>query len=191
MKKLIRIVLLLVAVLLIVITTRPAQYHVERSTTIAAPAALIQSHVEDFHQWKAWSPWEHLDPAMKTEFSGAPSGVGAVYYWSGNDKAGEGRMTIVESVPASKVGIKLEFLKPFKSTNSCAFALSPQGEGTQVVWSMDGNNDLMGKAASLFMSMDKVIGKDFEQGLANLKQVTEAHAAAAPATNDSTAASTP
>ncbi|MEO5987777.1 MAG: SRPBCC family protein [Candidatus Eisenbacteria bacterium] len=190
MRNVIRIALLLIAVFLMVIVTRPAQYHVERTNTIAAPAALIQTHIEDFHLWKSWSPWEHLDPAMKTEFSGAPSGLGASYYWSGNDKAGEGRMTVIESVPASKVGIKLEFLKPFKSTNACAFTLAPQGDATTVVWTMDGNHDFMGKAMSLFMNMDKMIGPDFEKGLASLKLVTEAQAAEPiPATNDSTAAS--
>lgn len=188
MRNIIRIVLLLVAVLVMVIATRPAKYHVERSATMAAPAGLIQTHVEDFHLWKTWSPWEHLDPAMKTEFSGAASGLGAIYYWIGNDKAGEGRMTVTESVPASRVGIKLEFLKPFKSTNDCAFLLAPQSQDTKVTWTMDGNHDFMGKAMSLFMSMDKVIGKDFEQGLANLKQVTEAKAAEASSTgSDSTA----
>jgi len=192
MKKIVQIILALLAVLLIVISTRPAKYHVERSATILAPAALIQSHIEDFHLWDAWSPWAKIDPAMKTEFSGAPSGLGAVYFWTGNDKVGEGRMTVTESVPASKVGMKLEFLKPFKSTNAATFILTPEGEGTKVLWTMDGNNDFMGKAMSLFMNMDKMIGADFEKGLGTLKQVTETAAAGAPAAmTDSTAVTAP
>lgn len=189
MMKVVRIIALLLVVLLAVILTRPAQYHVERSTTIPAPAALIQTHLEDFHLWEAWSPWAKIDPAMQTEFSGPPSGVGAVYFWTGNDKVGEGRMTLTESVPAAKTAIKLEFLKPFKSTNATTFTLAPEGEVTKVTWAMDGNNDFMGKAMSLFTSMDKMIGPDFEKGLASLKQITET--AAANAVPDTSATSAP
>ncbi len=189
MMKIVRIIAVLLVVLLVVILTRPTQYHVERSTTIQAPATLIQTHLEDFHLWEAWSPWAKIDPAMKTEFSGPASGVGAVYFWTGNDKVGEGRMTLTESVPESRVGIKLEFLKPFKSTNATTFTLTPEGEGTKVVWAMDGNNDIMGKAMSLFSSMDKMIGPDFDKGLGSLKQIAEADAPSA--TPDSSATSVP
>lgn len=181
MKNLLRIVLLLIAVLFAVVVTRPATFHVERSTTIEAPAEIIQEQIADFHKWEKWSPWGKLDPAMKTEYSGAAAGVGAVYFWSGNDQVGEGRMTVTESTPGSKVGIRLEFLKPFKADNVTTFTLAPEGTGTKVTWGMDGNHDLMGKAFSLFMNMDKTVGGDFERGLASLKEVSVDAAAAAGA----------
>jgi len=163
------------------VATRPGTFHIERSTTVSAPAATIQAEIDDFHRWAAWSPWEGLDPAMKKTIEGPASGVGATYHWVGNDKVGEGRMTVTGLEPAAKVDVRLEFMKPWKATNQTAFLLAPEGEGTRVTWTMDGTNDFMGKAMGVFMNMDKMIGADFEKGLASLKSVAETAAAAAPA----------
>jgi uncharacterized protein YndB with AHSA1/START domain len=167
------------AVLLIAISLQPATFHVERSATISAPPEAVFAQVNDFHAWRAWSPWEKLDPAMKRTFDGAPAGVGAKYAWVGNKDVGEGRMTIEESSP-TKIAIKLEFLKPFEATNTATFTFSKTADGTQATWAMDGNNNFFSKAMSLFMNMDKMIGPDFERGLAGIKTAAEAAAKAAP-----------
>jgi hypothetical protein len=183
MRNLIRILLIVVVALILVIQTRPATYHVERSATIAASAETVSPLVTNFHRWAEWSPWEHRDPNMQRTYSGAESGTGAIYHWTGNKDVGEGQMTVMDA-SAQKVDIKLEFLKPFKSTCSSAFAFTPGDGGTRVLWTMDGKNDFLGKAMTMFGSMDKMIGPDFESGLAKLKQVAEA----APAAADSSAA---
>jgi hypothetical protein len=161
--------------------TRPSTYRVERARTMAAAPEVVFAKLNDFHAWPDWSPWEGLDPNMKRTLDGADRGVGASYYWIGNDKVGEGRMTITESVPSSRVGIKLEFMKPMAATNQTAFELAPEGAGTRVTWTMDGKNDFMGKVFTVFMDMDKMIGKDFEKGLGQLTTLVESEAAAAPA----------
>ena len=173
LKKIIVVLLVLLGGLLAVIVNRPESYRVARSTTIAAPAADVFALVNDFHNWDDWSPWAKLDPAMKKTYDGASTGVGAGYYWIGDDKVGEGRMTITESQPNEKVGIKLEFLKPFAAVNATDFTIKPEGNGVTVNWTMTGHNDLMGKAASLFMDMEKMIGGDFEKGLAQMKARAE------------------
>jgi hypothetical protein len=165
--------LVLVVVLIGVILTRPATYHIERSTTIDAQAATVFPQVNDFNNWEAWSPWAKLDPNMTTELGGAASGTGATYHWVGNKEVGEGRMTITDSRPNEHVAIKLEFLKPWQSTSTTTFTMTPASSGTQVVWAMDGQNDFTGKAVSLFMNMDQMVGKDFEKGLAALKSISE------------------
>jgi hypothetical protein len=129
--------------------------------------------VNDFHNWTAWSPWAKLDPAMKQTYEGAPAGTGAVSTWAGNKDVGEGRMTIIESRPSELIRIKLEFFKPFAATNTAEFTFKPAGDQTAVTWSMAGEKNFMAKAFGLFMNMDKMIGDDFEKGLANLKSVTE------------------
>lgn len=156
-----------------VVLTRPAAFHIERSANIAAPPARVFAHVNDFHKWSAWSPWEKLDPAMKKSYEGAPSGVGAIYAWTGNNKVGQGRMTIEKSVEPTEVQVKLEFIKPFAATNTATFTFAPAAGGTRATWAMDGRNNFMAKAASLFMDMDKLVGGDFERGLAALKSVAE------------------
>jgi hypothetical protein len=178
-KRLLLILLAVVAAFAAFVATRPGTFHVERSATMSASAAAIQAHLEDFHAWPGWSPWEKLDPDMKRTHEGSPSGVGAVYAWSGNGDVGEGRMTITGVEPASRVAIRLEMIKPWAATNECAFVLTPDGDATKVTWSMDGKNDFVSKAMGVFMDMDQMIGKDFEQGLANLKTLVEAEAAAA------------
>ena len=177
-RKIIIGVVAVIVVFLLIVVTRPATFHVERSTTVSAPPETVFGEVNDFHAWSAWSPWDHLDPQMARTFEGPASGPGAVYMWKGNDKVGEGKMTIEKADRPSLVGIKLEFIKPFAATNQTAFAFAPAPEGTRVTWAMDGENSFMGKAMSVFMSMDKMIGGDFERGLAAMKADAEAKAKA-------------
>ena len=188
MKKVLMILLIVVVGLAMFISNRPGQFHVERSTTIEAPAAVLFPRIADLHGWAAWSPWEKRDLQMKKTFSGAEAGVGAVYDWSGNDKVGSGRMTVAELTPDSRIEITVEFFKPFAATSSCIFTLAPEGSGTKVTWAMEGKEDFMGKAMGLFMNMDKMIGGDFEEGLANLKRVAEAGAPSPAGTDSSQAA---
>ncbi len=149
-------------------------YAVERSVTVAAPPSAVYAHIVDFHRWPTWSPWEGLDPAMTRQYSGADSGVGAVYAWSGNRKAGQGRMEITDAVEPSSVHIALDFLKPFKSSSTTTFVLVPDGDGTRVTWTMTGPKTVMTRMMGLFKSMDAMIGPDFEKGLSRLKVVAEA-----------------
>ena len=160
-------------VVVVFIGTRPGEFQIQRSTTIAAPAEVIFPLVNDFHQWAKWSPWEKRDLNMKKTFEGAPSGAGAIYSWSGNEKVGEGRMTLSESKANERVLIKLEFLKPFAATNQTEITFSPAASSTAVTWTMRGTNNFVGKAFSLVMNMDKMVGGDFEKGLANLKAAAE------------------
>ena len=148
-------------------------FTVERSATLPAPPQAVYSLLADFHEWPKWSPWEELDPDMERTHSGAQSGVGATYAWKGNKKAGEGRMEITEAVPGSRIAIDLDFLKPFRSTNKTLFTLVPEGAGTRVTWTMTGNRPLLMRIFGLFFSMDKLVGKDFEKGLANLAKVAK------------------
>ncbi len=163
----------LIAGVLIFATTKPDTFTVQRSTTIKAPPEKIFAVLNDFRRWTEWSPWEKLDPAMKRTLGGAPAGKGATYAWEGNGQAGAGRMEIVESTLASKVGIQLDFIKPFEGHNLTAFTLTPQGDATQVNWTMSGPTPFVSKLMQVFVDMDQMIGKDFEEGLANLKTLTE------------------
>jgi uncharacterized protein YndB with AHSA1/START domain len=173
LKKIAVAVAILLAVLLILAATKPNTFRVERSTSIQAPPEKVFALLDDFHRWSAWSPWEKMDPAMQRTYSGAASGTGAVYEWAGNSKVGRGRMEIVEATPASKVAVRLDFLEPFAAHNTAEFTLAPAGDGTNVTWVMHGPNLFIGKVMSVFVSMDRMIGKDFEAGLANLKALTE------------------
>jgi uncharacterized protein YndB with AHSA1/START domain len=152
-------------------------YTVTRSTTIAAPPEQVYPVIADFHRWTAWSPWEDVDPALQRTYSGADSGVGAVYRWSGNRKAGQGRMEIVEAAAPSTVRIDLQFEKPFKARNDTSFTIVPEGAGSQVTWSMTGRKTLLTKIMSVVKSMDALLGPDFEKGLARLKATAESPAA--------------
>lgn len=177
MLKIILIVLLVAIVgLVIVVSMQPADFAITRTATIHAPPQVVHDQVNDLHHWQAWSPWEKLDPEMKKTFEGPPAGANASYAWAGNSKAGEGKMTITESRPGELVRIKLEFIKPFAATNMTDFTFTPEGAGTKVTWKMYGKNGFMGKAFGLFMNMDKMVGDDFEKGLAALKSVSEAAA---------------
>jgi len=143
-------------------------YEVTRSAVIPAPAEDIFPLVNSFHEWTKWSPWESVDPALERSYTGSESGVGAKYAWSGNRKAGAGTMEIVDSAEPRNIKIRLEFTKPFKAVNPTAFTFTPSGEGTQVTWTMTGENKGIGKVFALFMNMDKMVGADFEKGLASL-----------------------
>lgn len=158
--------------LFIAASQKPDTVHYERSTVINAPPDRILPHISDFRKWAAWSPWDKMDPAMKRSYSGAESGVGARYAWVGNKKVGEGNMLINE-VSTQGVKLDLNFLKPWKAECKVQLAFTPSGNGTQVRWIMDGPNSFMGKLFSLFVNMDKMIGKDFETGLSGLKAVVE------------------
>ena len=166
------LVVLIVGVLIFA-STKPDTFTVQRSAAIKAPPEKIFAVIDDFHRWPDWSPWEKLDPAIKRTLGGPANGKGATYAWEGNGKAGAGRMEIIESAPASKVGIQLDFIKPFEGHNIAEFTLTPQGDSTQVSWVMRGPTPFVSKLMQVFMSLDRVIGKDFEEGLANLKALTE------------------
>jgi len=171
----------LVAILLVVVATRPDTYHVERSTKIEAPADAIFAELNDFHAFPAWSPWQKLDPAMTTTVSTPSAGVGATYAWQGNKQVGKGKMTLTESQAPTHTKERLEFLEPFPSVADTGFNIKPEGAGAATVtWYLDGKFDFKGKAVSLVMNMDKMMGKSFEEGLANLKRVAETKRAAAP-----------
>ena len=170
------VVVVLVVVSICVVALQPSHYHIERSATMNAPAATVFAQVNDFHKWEGWSPWAKLDPTMKQSYEGAPAGTGAVYSWVGNSQVGEGRMTIIESQPSTLVKIKLEFIKPWAATNATNFTFATQGSQTNVKWTMDGENNFVGKAFGLFMNMDKMVGGDFEKGLAQMKSIAEASA---------------
>src|SRR5688572_18318897 len=160
----------------VILVGRPDEFKVARSATIAAPPAAVFEQVNDFHKWDNWSPWAKLDPACKNTFSGAVAGKDAGFAWAGNNKVGEGRMTITESQPPQLIRINLEFLKPFKATNTAEFIFKPEGNQTAVTWKMFGKNNFMSKVFGLFVDCEKMVGKDFEKGLASLKSITEATA---------------
>ena len=161
-----------VAAILIMAATRPDSFRVERSIRVSAPPEKIFHYVNDFHQWGVWSPYEKLDPSMKRTFGGAAAGKGAVYEWDGNSKAGQGRMEIIDSDEPARIVIKLDFIKPITGHNRATFNFRPAGSGTQVTWSMDGPTPYIAKLMGLFFNMDRLIGADFESGLANLAAVS-------------------
>jgi len=171
------VILLVIAAVIVllvaVVATRPSDFRVTRSTAISAPPAVVFAQVNDFHNWDGWSPWARMDPEMKATYAGPAAGTGAVYSWVGNNKVGEGRMTIMESHPSDLVRIKLEFIKPFAATNTAEFTFQPQGNQTTVTWNMTGKKNFMTKAMGLVMNMDKMIGGQFDQGLAQMKSVAE------------------
>ncbi|CAA2108336.1 SRPBCC family protein [Variovorax paradoxus] len=173
LRKIALVVVLAIAVLLVFAATRPDTFRVERTARIEAPAEKIFPLIDDFHRWGAWSPYEKLDPGMKRSFGGSASGKGATYAWQGNGQAGAGRMEIVESAPSSKVAIQLDFIEPFEGHNMAEFTLQPQGGATQVTWAMHGPSPYVARLMGIFFNMDRMIGKDFEAGLANLKAATE------------------
>jgi uncharacterized protein YndB with AHSA1/START domain len=173
-KKIAIVVFLLLATPFVVAATKPDTIQVQRTTSIQAPPEKIFAHLDDFHRWSAWSPYEQLDPTMKKTYSGPANGNGAVYEWDGNDKVGAGRMEITDSSPSSKVVIKLDFIKPFEGHNVAEFTLVPQGDGTTVTWAMHGPSPYLMKLMCIFINVDEMIGKDFETGLSNLKALAEA-----------------
>ena len=147
-------------------------FEVVRSTTVNADAATVHALIDDFHEWRAWSPWEDVDPDLQRTYSGPDQGVGARYSWRGNRKAGEGSMEITGSAP-ERIDVALVFLKPFAATNAVEFALTPTDGGTEVTWRMRGEQKGFWGFVGRFVNMDKLVGKDFEKGLARLKVAAE------------------
>lgn len=160
-----------VVLLLTLAALRPDSFRVERSAVLAASPALVMPLISDFRQWARWSPWEKIDPTMQRTYSGAEQGVGAVYGWTGNGKAGAGRMEILQC-DESLIRIRIDFFKPFAASNTVEFSLQPQGNGTALRWAMFGPSPFVSKLMGLVFNMDKMIGKDFEAGLANLQGLT-------------------
>lgn len=154
-----------------------AAFEFTRSTTIAAPPAVVHALINDFHRWEAWSPWEDVDPDLRRAYSGSDSGVGARYDWQGNRKAGAGSMQITSS-SAERIGVDLHFTKPIKADNEIEFVLTPVGQGTKVDWVMRGNNTGFAAVFAKVMPTEKLVGKDFDKGLARLKRAAESAPAA-------------
>ena len=164
-----------IAIVLILASTKPDTFSVQRAAAVRAPAERIFPLISNFHQWVNWSPWENKDPAMKRTYSGAESGKGAVYAWDGNKNVGSGRMEILDASSPSKIVIKLDFFKPFEGHNTAEFTIQPERDAatTNITWVMHGPAPFMSKVMQVVMNLDKMIGKDFEAGLANLKELTE------------------
>jgi hypothetical protein len=174
--KIIKIVLIVLVVavvgVLAVAATKPDSFRVQRSASIKAPPEKISAALSDFQAWKAWSPWEKMDPAMKRTYSGEPRTKGAKYAWAGNSEVGEGSMTLTEAQP-SRVALDLDFIKPFEGHNKVVFTLTPKGDATEVTWDMQGPSPYITKVIQVFCDMDGMIGKEFDKGLADLKTLTE------------------
>lgn len=170
------LIVLLLAVLAVLglAFTQPDSFQVQRQVSVTAAPDKIFPLLNDFKRWPEWSPWEGLDPAMKRTHSGAPAGTGAVYAWEGNNAVGAGRMEVLQSQPPAQLKIQLDFIRPFEGHNTTLFTLAPDGGGaTNVTWQMSGPMPFVSKLMQVFVSMDKLIGKDFETGLAKLKRVAE------------------
>jgi uncharacterized protein YndB with AHSA1/START domain len=179
MKVLKRILIALAVLILLflgLVAIQPADFKITRSAAIAAPPNIVFAQVNDFHKWEAWSPWLKLDPAAKSTYAGAPAGTGAEFAWAGNDKIGEGKMAITESRPNDLIRIKLDFIKPMEGTCTTEFNFKSQGDRTSVTWSMIGRHTFVEKGFCLFMNIDKMVGGDFEKGLAQMKAIAEAAA---------------
>lgn len=163
----------LIGGVLLVAAMQPTDFLVTRSASMAAPPARVFQQVNNFHAWEAWSPWAKLDPNAKAFFEGPESGVGAQFTWSGNDKVGEGTQTIVESKPDERIDIRLDFKRPMEDTSAVEFLFKPEADKTNVTWNMRGKKNFVSKVFCLFLNMDKMVGGDFEKGLASLKTVVE------------------
>lgn len=173
LKKIFLGLLIALAIFAVVAAMQPDEMQVTRTATINAPAEKIFEQVNNLRNWNAWSPWAKLDPNAKETFEGPEAGVGAVMRWAGNFDVGEGSMTITQSRPAELVQFKLDFVKPMQGTNMAEFAFKPVGNGTEVTWSMSGKKNFMAKAMSLIFNCEKMVGEQFEKGLANLKGLAE------------------
>ncbi len=172
-KKILIGVVVLIAVFVVIVAMQPDEFRVARSTVISAPPATVFAKVNDLRTWQQFSPWAKLDPNAKATFAGPETGTGSSFTWAGNSEVGEGTMTIVESRPHELIRFKLEFVKPFEGTNDAEFKFTPVGERTEVTWSMIGKNNFFFKAVGLFIDCEKMIGPQFEEGLANLKTLSE------------------
>jgi hypothetical protein len=174
LKKILIGLTVLAALFLVVVALQPSEFQVERTATIAAPQADVFARVNDLHKWDAWSPWAKLDPNAKISFEGPEAGQGAAMSWAGNDKVGEGKMTIAESRPSDEVKLKVDLVKPFAGTSTSQFAFKPEGDGTSVTWAMSAHHNFLEKAFCLVMGGKKMVGDDLAKGLAQLKAVAEA-----------------
>jgi hypothetical protein len=166
---------------LIIVALRPSAFSVTRSATIGAPPEAVFVQVNDLHKWEDWSPWAKVDPNAKTYYEGPPAGEGAAYGWSGNNKIGEGKMTITASRPAELVQFRLEFFRPMKGTNTAEFTFKPDGNRTVVTWTMSGKMGFMGKLFGMFMNCEKMISGQFDKGLADMKSIVESAPKPSPA----------
>jgi hypothetical protein len=173
LKKILAVLVILLAVFAIIVTRQSNEFHVSRSIEIKATPAVVFEYVNDLHKSALWSPWTTLDPNMQTTYEGANAGIGAIYKWSGNKEVGEGMMTITKSRLNESVELHLEFFKPFKAENTALFALAPKGDSTLMTWMMTGKKNFVAKAMGLFMNCDKMVGDQFEKGLSNLKTMIE------------------
>ena len=167
------VVLLVLAAVLLFAATRPGTFRVTRSATIKAPPEKIFPLISDFKRWGAWSPYEKKDPTMKRSYGGAAEGKGATYAWEGDGNVGQGRMEIIDAAAPGKVAIRLDFTRPFEAHNRVLFTMLPKGELTEVTWDMQGRANYLSKLIGVFVDMDRMVGRDFEAGLASLKTVTE------------------
>lgn len=167
-------VAVVVAVLLVIVAAQPSDFKVARSTTVAAAPAVVFANVSDLHRFNSWNPWAKIDPQMKETYEGPAAGEGASYSWSGNNQVGSGKMTIVKTQQPELVRMQLDFTAPMKATNMADFAIKPEGQGALVIWTMTGQNNFVAKALHLVMNMDKMVGGQFEKGLADLKTMSEA-----------------
>ena len=161
-----------ICILLMYAATKPNDFRVQRIATIKAPPERIFALVNDLPRHREWSPWEQKDPGMKRTYRGPTSGKGAVYEWDGNKDIGAGRMEIVKSSPA-RVVYAMHFIKPFEAHNTAEITLAPTGDTTTVTWAIYGPMPYVSKVFTIFCSMDTMIGKEFETGLAKLKALSE------------------
>lgn len=173
MKTVLIVVFAAIVALLGYAATRPDSFRIQRTATIKAPPAKVFALINDFNSWRAWSPWEKKDPAMKRTMGDIAAGIGASYAWDGNREVGKGRMEIVEASPPSRLTIKLDFIKPFEAHNTADFMLQARGDSTDVIWALSGPSPYLSKLMGIFFSMDEMVGKDFEAGLASLKTLAE------------------
>jgi len=177
LKKILGGLAVVLAVFLVIVATRPAHYHVERTVAIEAPAEVIYAELDDLRKWSAWSPWEKIDPNMKKTYEGPEHGVGASYTWQGNSDVGKGKMTVESAEPPRHVRYKLEFKEPMEGVAHADMKIEKIGDkANKLTWGMDGDNNFVGKLFGMFMDMDKMIGEQFEKGLSELKGVAEAEA---------------
>lgn len=176
LKAILIIVAVAIIAFVVVVATRPEDFRISRAAIIAAPPGVVFEQVNTLRNWHEWSPWAKLDPNATETFEGPPAGVGSSFSWAGNSKVGAGKMTVLESKPNALVRFQLEFLKPFKATNTAEFTFGPEGAQTRVTWTMTGKNNFAAKAFSMFMDCDKMVGGDFEKGLAQLNSVCQSAA---------------
>jgi hypothetical protein len=169
----------IVIVFLIVVALQSADYKVVRSTAIAAPPSAVFPHINDLHKFQAWSPWAEVDPNCKYTFEGPPTGAGSSFSWTGNAAVGAGKMTIEESKPSELVRVRLDFYKPFAGVGQAEYSFKPDGDKTVATWTMTGKKNFITKGIGLFLSMDKMLGPQFEKGLEKLKSIAESNKIAA------------